>query len=791
MITDGGDVEISIVPRLEALNKGMVDAETQMRQRFGEISRTAGIAMTAVGGAITAGFGVSITMAADFEQAITNAASVTGKTGNEFEIARDKMGALAETLGQQTVFSASEAANAFYDLSSKGFDVAAMSVGELKPILDLAAATQTDLTRTTEITTSTLRGFNLQNQDTTRIADVMTKAIGATAANMDKLGTSMPIVSTASATLGVSLEETVAVLSRLYDKGIDASTAGTGLRNVMMDLTVGTPDLDKVLAELGLTHEDLDLKTVGVAGAFERMAAAGMTGEQAMAAFGKRNGTVAAAILDSTGSIRQLEADLKNAGGTASTVADQQLDTLGGQMELLKSAIESVMIPLGQMFIPMLTDLARTVAPIIAGMAEWIKGHETLAKVITYSVAGLSLFMAAAGPILIMLPSMASLLFMLGGASGFGAMAAGATAAATGMGVLTTAIGGASAALLALAAPTGLLVVGTALIVGMGAALIATANAYDQLADSERRLEEQNERANAQIEERGVALNRLAMSEMDQAEANAYRTDMERASLEGLARAWFEHFAGRQETEAEYTRIHGLLLNEGISAEEAAAAVSMGLADDKLEALMRADDTQTQALLESLGVRARAEQDANVTLANAAIEVANARQTAFIESAYNIAQRETEAAQHTASVWQRAWSWIQGLWGGGVQAPGPPAMEGYRHGGVVGLAGYATGGNVGIDMQAFRWNENGGEIAVAPVGTRVLPHAEAVMVARDAIASAMGGGGGGGGLTVNVHMPGMVVREKADLDYLLKGIGEAVASRVQVRGGRMATVRGY
>ena len=97
-VTDGGDVEIGIVGKVEGLNKAMDEAERTIRKRVGNISKTVGVAMTAVGVAIIGTLGVGLKTAADFEQAITNAASVTGKTGAEFEAARDKMAELAQTV---------------------------------------------------------------------------------------------------------------------------------------------------------------------------------------------------------------------------------------------------------------------------------------------------------------------------------------------------------------------------------------------------------------------------------------------------------------------------------------------------------------------------------------------------------------------------------------------------------------------------------------------------------------------------------------------------------------------
>ena len=64
----------------------------------------------------------------DFEAAIANAASVTGATGEVFEETKKHIEAVSRELGETTVFSASQAANAFYDLASAGYP------GDTRPV---------------------------------------------------------------------------------------------------------------------------------------------------------------------------------------------------------------------------------------------------------------------------------------------------------------------------------------------------------------------------------------------------------------------------------------------------------------------------------------------------------------------------------------------------------------------------------------------------------------------------------------------------------------------------------
>jgi len=468
-----------------------VAAMGKTMQAAGQGIRNVGLVMGAAGAAISGALGYSVKVAGDFEQAITNAASVTGKTGAEFEAAKKKMSDLAETLGMTTVFSAREAADAMYDLSSKGFDVAAMSVEELVPILDLAAATQDNLTHTTETVTGVLRAYGMENNETARIADVFTKVIGSSAATMDKLNASMSFVAPVATAAGVSFEDLTANLGMLYNANLDGSTAGTALRRTIAELMAPGEKLTGIVARLGgateadaeslgklgkanegvqkkidalqrrmelaqattvkgtdakkkhalqmefmredmkkLTAEqevnvksmdgiikknknakfsmaDLDLKTHSLTEVMATLKKNGFTAADAMAAFGQRAGP-ASIILGGLGkegnaatdATAELTEKLKNAGGTAAEVAANQLKTLNGQMKLMKSAFEAVVLQVGGALIPRMTELAKMLGKVFQNIAAWMKKNKDLTATIIKIVAGVGLFLTVGGAFL-------------------------------------------------------------------------------------------------------------------------------------------------------------------------------------------------------------------------------------------------------------------------------------------------------------------------------------------------------------------------------------------------------
>lgn len=349
---------------------------------FKKHQRQIGMAMTAIGGAIVGGIAAAVNKAADFEQVITNAASVTGLAGKEFEDARDKMEKMAKTLGMTTVFSATEAAGAMYDLASKGFEPAKMKLEELKPILDFAAATQTDLKYATELTTGALKGFNMENEDLGRIADVMTAAIGKSASTAEKFGASMSYISTTAEAANLSFEETIAALSQLYDANMDGSQAATALRMATAKLISPNEQFKEILERLKLTEEDVSLKSKTLAEVLRTLKTAGFNVADAMKVFDVRAGPAIIRLgqfseegFTAIDRLKAFTEALHESGGKAHEIAQLQLNTLRGQLRLLSSAIEAIVLPIGKALIPELTKLATGAAEVAQKIGGWLELH--------------------------------------------------------------------------------------------------------------------------------------------------------------------------------------------------------------------------------------------------------------------------------------------------------------------------------------------------------------------------------------------------------------------------------
>ncbi|MDH3321857.1 MAG: phage tail tape measure protein [Flavobacteriaceae bacterium] len=255
-----------------------------------------------------------------FEQAQADLASVLGVNVEGMKALTDQ----ARELGATTRFTAGEVSQLQKEFAKLGFDqteIQAMT----EATLQLAAATGTELPRAAEVTGATLRGFGLDASETQRVVDVMAKSFSSSSLDMEKFATAMSSVAPVAKTAGLSVEKTTALLGTLTDRGLDASTAGTGLRNIFLELS-----------KRGLSFEEAMLQ---INSATDKNAAS-------LELFGKRGATVGTILSETAEDVSNLEGKLNDAGGAAKEMADKQLNTLNGALDLLKSAWEGFILDL-------------------------------------------------------------------------------------------------------------------------------------------------------------------------------------------------------------------------------------------------------------------------------------------------------------------------------------------------------------------------------------------------------------------------------------------------------------
>lgn len=384
----------------------------------GTVTKGIGIASAAVGA-----FGASSVKAGmTFDTSMAQVAATMGKTTdqmlNETGTVELSWGTFtgnlrdyAQEMGANTVFSASQAADALNYMALAGYNTE-KSMQTLPSVMNLASAGAMDLASASDMVTDTETALGLQSDRTAHLIDEMAKTASTTNTSVAQLGSAiLTIGGTAKQLKGGFVEmangekvaydgttELSAALGILADNGIKGGAAGTTLRNMISSMT--GKKWAKTFGDMGVAVYDASGEMRSMKDILADMSKAmdGMTTEEKTnlinSTFNARDLKSINALLATTGDrwdeiITGLngsgEAGVMYAGklysmkdaqeqfgdaiydteqgfkvlGAAEMMAFQQMDNLNGDITLFKSALEGAQIAVSDRLTPSLRDFVK------------------------------------------------------------------------------------------------------------------------------------------------------------------------------------------------------------------------------------------------------------------------------------------------------------------------------------------------------------------------------------------------------------------------------------------------
>lgn len=304
-------------------------------------------------------FGGAVSSATEFEAALSQVRAVSGATNEQLA----RMRAAAENASKTTTFSSLEAATALGELARASGDADA-AISQLGPTLALAQAAGIGASESAAILTTTITQFGLAAGDATRVADLFAREANSTQDDVTSLGNAMSYAAPLARQLGVSIEDTTAILGALADQGFRGERAGTALRNVFTQMIDPASAFRTELNALGI-------KTNNFSEIIEQLAAQGEKSQAALLALGDRAGPAITALVTTGGAgIQRLTADFRGAAGEAERTARIMSENFSGASSRLTNAFDSLRRALVD---PILDPLAKqfdSVAQKIRAFAE-------------------------------------------------------------------------------------------------------------------------------------------------------------------------------------------------------------------------------------------------------------------------------------------------------------------------------------------------------------------------------------------------------------------------------------
>lgn len=382
-------------------------------EKFGSGIASTGKALTAAVTVPIVGAGAaSIKLASDFESGMAQVQATMGKTKDSTDVLNgevvntmDALEKLARDMGSKTKYSATEAAAAINNMAMAGYDVQ-KTYDTLPTVLSLAAAGGLDLDYATQLVANGMAVMGDKCESAQQMADMLAVTASSAYGSVSDFGEGLLVAGGQAAVCGQNLEDTYTALGILGDNGIIGSEGGTALRNTLKNLYQPTDKAAGVLEELGVATSDAQgrllpmqevLQTLNTA--LDSMTEADKSTTMAQI-FDTRTIAAASALLGNAGDRwDELNKKISSAGnlydgqGAAAGMADVQLNTLSGQMTILKSALEELGISFGKLLLPYM----KQVVDWVQGLTDKLNAMDDSTK---ESVVKFAAMAAAAGPLI-------------------------------------------------------------------------------------------------------------------------------------------------------------------------------------------------------------------------------------------------------------------------------------------------------------------------------------------------------------------------------------------------------
>lgn len=351
---------------------------------------------------------MAVKVASDFESGMSEVQAISGATGKDLEDLKDK----AIEMGAKTKFSATESADAFKYMAMAGWDTEAMLAG-IEGVMNLASASGEDLATTSDIVTDALTAFGMEADETQRFVDVLARASSRSNTNVAMMGETFKYVAPVAGSLGYSVEDTAVAIGLMANSGIKGSQAGTALRSMFTrlvkpvgeakeavdELEISVTNTDGTMKPLSQTMEELRTIFGGLTESEKSQYASMLAGQEGMSG-------LLAIVNASEEDFKKLTEEINNSTGATEEMSDIMMNNTAGAITLLKSALESAGIIIGEQL-----------TPYIRQLAEWITGlverFNSLSEEQQEQVTKWGLILASIGPILLIVSNLIKLFFSL------------------------------------------------------------------------------------------------------------------------------------------------------------------------------------------------------------------------------------------------------------------------------------------------------------------------------------------------------------------------------------------
>lgn len=356
----------------------------------------------------------TIQVGMDFESAMSQVGAVSGANAEDIEKLTEK----AKEMGSTTKFTATEAAEAFNYMAMAGWKTEDMLDG-IEGVMNLAAASGADLATTSDIVTDALTAMGYSASDAGRLADVMAAASSNANTNVEMMGQTFQYAAPIVGALGYNMEDTAVQIGLMANAGIKGEKAGTALRSILTRLSAPPKECADAMEKLGVSLTDsegnmksLDAVMNDLRKAFKGLSETEQTANAKAIAGQEAMSGLLAIVNAAPGDYEKLTKAVEESTGAAQNMAETMQDNVGGQLTLLKSKIEGIMITLFEHASKSMRDGINLVSDAL-DKVDWDRVGESLGKFASKAIELFAYIIKNAPDILTYLKSIAGVIATL------------------------------------------------------------------------------------------------------------------------------------------------------------------------------------------------------------------------------------------------------------------------------------------------------------------------------------------------------------------------------------------
>tara|TARA_Y100001963_G_scaffold98545_1_gene135570 strand:+ start:31089 stop:33668 length:2580 start_codon:yes stop_codon:yes gene_type:complete len=348
-------------------------------------ARMAVQAAAAMGGifALTKAIGGSVSVWKEFGKQSSKARAILGETEAQMKPLVEQ----AKLLGSTTRWTASQISELQVELAKLGFlnrQIQDMTHG----IQALAAVADTDLANAASVAGGVIRAFGLQASESTMISNLLAKSFASTALDITKFTDSIKYVGPVANQLGISVNDTTAMLGHLANNMIDGSMAGTSLRKILLNVGNSSSKLVKRIGFIPKSGAD-------VIKAFKQLGKEGLSVAEMEELVGVRAVSAFSLLLKGGPVLEELSGQFNDLSNEAAEMQTVMMDNLAGDTIKLTSAMEGLGIRIGELSDNFLRDMTQMMTKLFQSIdLELLKSFGLALKV---TAAGLTAFAVVSG----------------------------------------------------------------------------------------------------------------------------------------------------------------------------------------------------------------------------------------------------------------------------------------------------------------------------------------------------------------------------------------------------------